>query len=108
MTPRPPARESILAVLLSGPGSRFARPEGGGEHLVELPVEGHRVSPAGQRADQRDRLGHRAHRGSALLADQGVLRPDVTEAQAADLLWLLTSFDAFDALLPAGRCPRSG
>ncbi|MFI9596067.1 hypothetical protein [Nonomuraea sp. NPDC052265] len=38
------------------------------------------------------------------LADQGVLRPDVTADQAADLLWLLTSFDSFD-LLYTGRTP---
>jgi AcrR family transcriptional regulator len=36
------------------------------------------------------------------LADQGALRADVTADQAADLLWLLTSFDSFD-LLYAGR-----
>ena len=27
-----------------------------------------------------------------------MLRDDVTEAQAADLLWMLTSFEAFDQL----------
>jgi AcrR family transcriptional regulator len=42
------------------------------------------------------------------LAEQGALRGDVTEAEAAHLLWLLTGFDAFDALytgrsLPAER-----
>jgi hypothetical protein len=31
-----------------------------------------------------------------------MLRPDVTADQAADLLWLLTSFDSFD-LLYTGR-----
>lgn len=36
------------------------------------------------------------------LAEQGVLRPDVSTAQAADLLWLVTSFDSFD-LLYTGR-----
>jgi AcrR family transcriptional regulator len=36
------------------------------------------------------------------LAQQDVLRPDVTRARAADLLWLLTSFDSFD-LLYTGR-----
>lgn len=36
------------------------------------------------------------------LSEQGVLRPDVTVDQAADMLWLLTSFDAFD-LLYTGR-----
>ncbi len=36
------------------------------------------------------------------LADQEALRADVTAGQAADLLWLLTSFDSFD-LLYTGR-----
>ena len=36
------------------------------------------------------------------LAGQGVLRPGVSPAEAADLLWLLTSFDSFD-LLHTGR-----
>lgn len=36
------------------------------------------------------------------LADQGVLRPDVTATEAADILWALYSFDAFD-LLYTGR-----
>lgn len=41
---------------------------------------------------------YRAHR----LSEQKLLRPDVTEAEAADLLWVLTSFDSFD-LLRTGR-----
>jgi AcrR family transcriptional regulator len=36
------------------------------------------------------------------LADQGVLQPDLTPEQAAELLWVLTSFDSFD-LLYTGR-----
>jgi AcrR family transcriptional regulator len=36
------------------------------------------------------------------LADQGALRPGVTQREAVDLLWVLTSFEAFD-LLHAGR-----
>ncbi len=32
------------------------------------------------------------------LKEDGVLRDDVTQAQAADLLWMLTSFEAFDML----------
>ena len=32
------------------------------------------------------------------LAEQNVLRPDVTADEAADLLWLMASFDSFDAL----------
>jgi hypothetical protein len=40
------------------------------------------------------------------LADQQVLRPEVTGDQAADLLWLLMSFDSFD-LLYTGRSPSA-
>ena len=47
------------------------------------------------RADGMARLAQR-------LADQEALRADVTAGQAADLLWLLTSFDSFD-LLYTGR-----
>jgi AcrR family transcriptional regulator len=36
------------------------------------------------------------------LAEQGSLRPDVTEAEAVDLLYVITSFDTFD-LLFTGR-----
>lgn len=32
------------------------------------------------------------------LKDQGYLRPDLTVAEAADLLWVLTSFQTFDQL----------
>lgn len=39
------------------------------------------------------------------LAEEGTLRPDVTEAQAAHLLWLLTSFDAFDVLYTGQSLP---
>jgi AcrR family transcriptional regulator len=36
------------------------------------------------------------------LAEQGMLRPDVTVDEATDVLWVLTSFDSFD-LLYTGR-----
>jgi AcrR family transcriptional regulator len=39
------------------------------------------------------------------LADQHLLRPDVTAEQAADLLWMLTSFASFDALYTDRRMP---
>jgi len=52
------------------------------------------------------RIEEQRTRGMARLArrlgEQGVLRPDVTVEDAAHLLWLLTSFDAFDQLY-AGR-----
>ena len=52
------------------------------------------------------RIEEQRTRGMARLArrlgEQGALRPDVTVEEAAHLLWLLTSFDAFDQLY-AGR-----
>jgi AcrR family transcriptional regulator len=58
------------------------------------------VGGAIQRMEQGRARGmaHLAQR----LAEQGMLRPDVTADQATDLLWLLTSFDSFD-LLYTGR-----
>ena len=47
------------------------------------------------RAQGMEQLAHR-------LAGQQLLRPGTTEGQAADLLWVLTSFDSFD-LLYSGR-----
>jgi AcrR family transcriptional regulator len=49
-----------------------------------------------------DRRARGMARVARLLAEQGVLRPDVTADEAADLLWVLTSFDSFD-LLYTGR-----
>jgi AcrR family transcriptional regulator len=53
-----------------------------------------------QRMDEGRANGMAYH--AQRLAEQGVLRPDVTVEEAADLLWLLTSFDSFD-LLYTGR-----
>jgi AcrR family transcriptional regulator len=53
-----------------------------------------------QRSEER-RTGGMAHLAQRL-ADQELLRPDVSVREAANLLWLLTSFDAFD-LLYTGR-----
>lgn len=58
------------------------------------------VGGAIQRLEQ-NRAGGMA-RLAQRLADQEALRADVTASQAADLLWLLTSFDSFD-LLCTGR-----
>ena len=58
------------------------------------------VGGAIQRMEQ-GRAGGMAHLAQRL-ADQEALRADVTADQAADLLWLLTSFDSFD-LLYTGR-----
>ena len=58
-----------------------------------------------QKLDEGRALGiaSRARR----LAEQGALRAGVTEAEAANLLWLLTSFDAFDVLF-TGRSQPAG
>jgi AcrR family transcriptional regulator len=53
------------------------------------------------RLTEENRAGGMEHLARRL-ADQGVLRPGVSVAEAADVLWLLTSFDAFD-LLYTGR-----
>jgi len=58
------------------------------------------VGGAVQRMEQ-GRAGGMAYVAKRL-ADQGILRADVTVDEAADLLWLLTSFDSFD-LLYTGR-----
>jgi AcrR family transcriptional regulator len=51
---------------------------------------------------EENRAGGMAHLARRL-AEQEVLRPDVTEDQAADLLWLLASFDSFDQLYTARK-----
>lgn len=56
-----------------------------------------------QRMEQR-RAGGMAYLARRL-AEQDILRPEVTADQAADLLWLLTSFDSFDLLYTARRLP---
>ena len=45
-------------------------------------------------SDRSGGIAHLAHR----LAEQELLRPDVTEAEATDVLWLLSGFESFDAL----------
>lgn len=44
-----------------------------------------------------NRAGGMAHLARRL-AEQEILHPDLTTDEAADLLWLLTGFDSFDAL----------
>jgi AcrR family transcriptional regulator len=61
------------------------------------------VGGAMQRLEER-RAGGMAYLAKRL-AEQGRLRPDVTEAEAADLLYLLTSFDSFDMLYTGRSLP---
>jgi hypothetical protein len=45
----------------------------------------------------QERSGGMAHLARRL-ADQGILRPDVTVEDAAHILWVITSFESFDLL----------
>jgi AcrR family transcriptional regulator len=56
-----------------------------------------------QRMEQR-RAGGMAYLARRL-AEQDVLRPDMTEADAAEILYVITSFDAFDLLYSARGVP---
>jgi len=63
--------------------------------LDETAVGGARGRTEQERTEGMRRLAGR-------LADQGVLRDDLTAAEAEDILWVLTSFESFD-LLYTGR-----
>jgi AcrR family transcriptional regulator len=52
-------------------------------------------------AGRADGMAHLARR----LAAQGVMRPEITAGEAADLLWVLTSFDSFDLLFTGRGMP---
>ena len=69
--------------------------------MAQLDAEA--VGGSVQKLDQGRAIGMTAR--ARKLAGQGALRPDVTEAQAAHLLWLLTSFDAFDVLYTGRALP---
>jgi AcrR family transcriptional regulator len=51
-----------------------------------------------KRTQRRQAMGVLAHQ----LAEQGCLRPGESEARAADVLWLLTSFETFSQLYERG------
>ncbi|MFC9841336.1 TetR/AcrR family transcriptional regulator [Rhodococcus sp. NPDC127530] len=53
---------------------------------------------------EENRAGGMVHLAQRL-AEQEVLRPDVTVDEAADLLWLLASFDSFDQLYTGRNLP---
>lgn len=53
---------------------------------------------------EENRAGGMAHLARRL-AEQDVLRPDVTTDEAAHLLWLLASFDSFDQLYTGRNLP---
>jgi AcrR family transcriptional regulator len=61
------------------------------------------VGGAVRRSDER-RAGGMAYLAKRL-AEQGILHPEVTESEAADVLWLMTSFDGFDLLFTGRALP---
>jgi AcrR family transcriptional regulator len=63
------------------------------------------VGGAIQRMEERRSAG--MTRLARRLDDQGVLRDDVTVDQAAHVLWVLTSFDAFDLLYHGRGLPTA-
>jgi AcrR family transcriptional regulator len=69
--------------------------------MAQLDAEA--VGGAVQRMEDR-RAGGMAYLAKRL-ADQGALRPEVTAEEAAELLWVLTSFDSFDLLYTGRELP---
>jgi AcrR family transcriptional regulator len=61
------------------------------------------LAGAGQRLE-RDREGGIRHLARRL-RDQGLLEAGIDASGAADILWVITSFDAFDLLLARGLPP---
>ena len=97
---RPDARETIRGGLAGGVEMYAAHHE-----VLRVLNAMAKLDPAGV-GQALARSEARRTRGMATvarrLARQGFLRPGVTQAQAAHVMWILASFDAFD-LLATGR-----
>ena len=52
-------------------------------------------------------LPARAHRSATCAANEGYLRSRLSVAEAADLLWVLTSFETFDQLYSGRRLSQT-
>ena len=72
------------------------------DRRVAPPARNARGAPSGP--DEESAVPDGAGRALAAseLAEQGVLRPDLTREQAANVVWILASFDSYD-LLTTGR-----
>ena len=96
----PDARESMRDGLLGG-ARMFAAHRDVFRVLTSMAqLDANAVGGAVQRLDAARAAG--MARLAERLAAAGLLRPDVSEEDAAHVLWLLTSFDSFD-LLYTGR-----
>ena len=106
---RPDAREAMAGSLEGGVHMYAAHRDvfRALRSLVDLDPDA--TGGAVQRGEAKRAAG--IMRVSRRLADQGHLRPDVTAVEAADVIWLLAGFEAFDELytdrnLPARKVAR--
>jgi AcrR family transcriptional regulator len=96
----PNARESMRGGLLGG-ARMFAAHRDVFRVLTSMAqLDANAVGGAVQRLDAARAAG--MARLAERVAEAGLLRPDINQEDAAHVLWLLTSFDAFD-LLYTGR-----
>jgi len=96
----PDAREALRGGLRAGAAMYAADPDAF-RALFSMSTLGQDPTGGTIRRWERTRMVG-VTRLAGQLADQGALRPGVTLRAATDLLWVLTSFEAFD-LLYAGR-----
>ena len=99
-TQHPDALEHLRESLRAA-GEVYAAERDAGRALYSMGVlDPDAMAGVAQRLEQ-SRAAGMAYLGKRL-AEQGLLRADVTEVEAADLLFVITSFDSFD-LLYTGR-----
>ena len=92
----PDARQALLGGLRAGTAMNAADPDVF-RALFSMSALGEDVTGGTIRRWERTR-GVGVTRLARRLGEQGVLRPDVDDQEAADLLWVLTSFEAYDLL----------
>jgi AcrR family transcriptional regulator len=92
----PDARQALLRGLRAGTAMNAADPDVF-RALFSMSALGEDVTGGTIRRWERTR-GVGVARLARRLGEQGVLRPDVDDQEAADLLWVLTSFEAYDLL----------
>jgi AcrR family transcriptional regulator len=100
---RPDAREALSRALAGGVDQYAAHHEVLRilHAMAKLDPEG--VGQAIARADDERTRG--IARVAARLAEQGALRPGVTVDRAQEVIWLLSGFDAYDALATGRGLP---
>lgn len=92
----PDARQALLGGLRAGTAMNAADPDVF-RALFSMTALGEDVTGGTIRRWERTR-GVGVTRLARRLGEQGVLRPDVGDQEAADLVWVLTSFEAYDLL----------